>query len=103
MIDKKRLIISIMVGSILGIFCIIGAQLRSGFDKDAVYLFAFWYNRFLMGVVIGLLSPTSLKKSLIRGLIIGLIVSFAFYSTTGFSDIIGFVVGLFYGVIIAYV
>ena len=103
MINKKRFIISVIMGSILGVVCIIGAQLRSGFEKDAVYLFAFWYNRFLMGIIIGLLSTISLRKSLIRGLIIGIIVSFAFYSATGFSDIIGFVAGIFYGMIIEYV
>jgi len=103
MIDKKRLIISLIMGSILGIVCIIGAQLRSGFEKDAMYLFAFWYNRLLMGIIIGLLSSISIRKALIRGFIIGLIVSFAFYSATGFSDIIGFIAGLFYGVIIEYI
>lgn len=103
MINKKRFIISVMMGSILGLVCIIGAQLRSGFEKDSVYLFAFWYNRFLMGIVIGLLSTISLRKALIRGLIIGTIVSFAFYSATGFSDIIGFIAGIVYGMIIEFV
>jgi hypothetical protein len=103
MINKKRFIISVIMGSILGVVCIIGAQLRSGFEKEAVYLFAFWYNRFLMGIIIGLLSTISLRKALIRGFIIGLIVSFAFYSATGFSDVIGFIAGIFYGMIIEYV
>ncbi|MDX9692033.1 MAG: hypothetical protein RBT45_06195 [Acholeplasmataceae bacterium] len=103
MIDKKRFIISVIMGSILGVVCIIGAQLRSGFEKETIYLFAFWYNRLLMGIIIGLLSSISLRKALLRGFIIGLIVSFAFYSATGFSDIVGFIAGIFYGVIIEYV
>jgi hypothetical protein len=103
MINKKRFISSVIMGSILGVVCIIGAQLRSGFEKDAVYLFAFWYNRFLMGIIIGLLSTILLRKALIRGFIIGFIVSFAFYSATGFSDIIGFIAGILYGMIIEYV
>jgi uncharacterized protein involved in cysteine biosynthesis len=103
MINNKRFIISVIMGSILGVVCIIGAQLRSGFEKDAVYLFTFWYNRFLMGIIIGLLSAISLRKALIRGFIIGFIVSFAFYSSAGFSDITGFIAGIFYGMIIEYV
>lgn len=103
MIDKRRLIVSVIMGSILGVLCIVGAQLRSGFAFDGMYLFAFWFNRFLMGLFFGLLSSISLKMALLRGAIIGTIVSFAFYSATGFSDIIGFIAGLVYGVIIEYV
>lgn len=100
MFDKKRLIVSIIMGSILGIICIVGAQLRSGFSKDTVYLMAFWYNRFLLGLFIGFLGSTSLRNALIRGFIFGAIVSFAFYSATGFSDVIGFIAGMLYGGII---
>ena len=103
MIDKKRLLISVIMGSILGVFCIIGAQIRSDFALDGMYLFAFWFNRFLMGLFFGLLSSISLKKALLRGAVIGIVVSFAFYSATGFSDVIGFIAGLVYGVIIEYV
>ncbi len=103
MINKKRLIVSLIMGSILGVVCIIGAQLRSGFETEITYLFAFWYNRLLLGLVIGLISSISLKKALIRGFILGLIISFAFYSATGFTDLTGFIAGAFYGVIIEYV
>jgi uncharacterized membrane protein (UPF0136 family) len=103
MINKKRLIVSLIAGAILGVVCIIGAQLRSGFEKEIGYLFAFWYNRLLMGLVIGLVSAIPFKKALIRGFILGVMISFAFYSATEFNDLIGFVAGAFYGIIIEYV
>lgn len=100
----RRMLICIVTGALLGVVCIIGAQLRSGFEQDAVYLFSFWFNRLLMGIVIGLAwSKLSTKKAIARGAILGLLVSFAFYSATGFADLIGFIAGIVYGVIIEYV
>ncbi len=95
--------VSIISGAILGVVCIVGASIRSGFGYDAVFLFAFWYNRLLMGVVIGLLDAKLGMPGLIyRGAGIGLLVSFAFYSSIGFGDPIGFIAGIIYGVIIEY-
>ena len=96
--------VSIITGAILGVVCIIGASIRSGFEQNAIFLFAFWYNRLLMGVVIGLLDgKLGLPKVLYRGALIGLLVSFAFYSAIGFGDPVGFIAGIIYGVIIEYV
>jgi len=50
----KRLKICIATGAILGVFCIVGALVRSGFQRDAIFLFALWYNRLIMGLMIGL-------------------------------------------------
>ena len=97
------MIISLIAGAILGVVCIVGASIRSGFGYDFVFLFAFWYNRLLMGFVIGLLdSNPGLPKVLYRGALIGLLVSFAFYSSIGFGDPVGFIAGIIYGVIIEY-
>ena len=102
--NMKRLVLTLITGSILGIFCIIGAQVRSGFTQTPTYLFAFWFNRVLMGMFIGLITfHAPLKMVLLRGAIVGLVVSFAFYSATGFQDVIGFAVGAVYGMIIEYV
>lgn len=99
--NKTRLVIGLIAGALLGVVCIIGAQIRSGAEKDTLYLFAFWYNRLLMGGVIGLIGfPLAFKYKLLRGAIIGIAVSFMFYASTSFSDHIGFVVGAVYGVII---
>ncbi len=99
----KRMKVSIITGAILGVVCIVGASLRSGFGHDAVFLFAFWYNRLLMGIVIGLLDvKIGMPKLLYRGAGIGLLVSFAFYSSIGFGDPVNFIAGIIYGVIIEY-
>lgn len=98
---KKRLLVSLITGSLLGIFCIIGANLRFGNTLENAYLFSFWFNRFLMGLVIGFITfELNLPKRLIRGFIVGLVVSFAFYSATEYLDLMGFLVGGVYGVII---
>jgi hypothetical protein len=99
----RRMLICIITGALLGVVCIIGAQLRSGFERDAVYLLSFWFNRLLMGIVIGLTqSNLNTMQAIARGAILGLLVSFAFYSSTGFADIIGFIAGIVYGIIIEY-
>ena len=100
----RRMLICIITGALLGVVCIIGAQVRSGFERDAVYLFSFWFNRLLMGIVIGLVwSKVNTMQAIARGAILGLLVSFAFYSSTGFADLIGLIAGIVYGVIIEYV
>lgn len=103
-IITQRMKVSIATGAILGVFCIVGAWLRLGLEQDALYLFAFWYNRLLMGVVIGFASGMhDLIKIIGRGALLGLLVSFAFYSSTGFLDPLGFIAGIIYGIIIEYV
>ena len=100
----RRLLVCIITGALLGVICIVGAQIRSGFEKEALYLFSFWYNRVIMGLAIGLaIKSLDLKKVLTRGAIIGFVVSFAFFASTGLSDWVGLIAGIFYGVIIEYV
>jgi len=98
---KKRFIVSIILGSILGVVCILGARIRYGVDLEGWYLFSFWFNRVLIGVVIGLLATEkNIGRLVIRGLLVGLFVSFAFYSSTNFYDPVGFIAGGVYGIII---
>ena len=100
---NKRMMVSLIMGAMLGVVCIVGASIRSDFGLGAAYLFAFWYNRLLMGFVIGLLDgKIGMPKVLYRGAGIGLIVSFAFYSSIGFGDPVGFIAGIIYGVIIEF-
>ena len=100
----KRMWICLASGAILGVVCIVGALIRSGFESNAYYLFSLWYNRLLMGLLIGAAwKNLSLPKIIGRGAIFGLIVSFAFYSSTGFGDIVSFLAGIVYGIIIEYV
>lgn len=98
---NKRLLFGLILGAILGVFCIVGASLRMPGELSFVYLFSFWFNRLLMGLVIGLLSkPKHIKFGLIRGVFFGAFVSFAFYSATEFNDLMGFLAGVVYGMII---
>jgi NhaP-type Na+/H+ and K+/H+ antiporter len=102
--NKKRMLITLITGAILGIFCVIGANVRYGGELSNIYVFAFWFNRLLMGFVFGLLvTKLPLKLKLVRGLAVGLLISFAFYSATEFLDVTGFIAGGVYGIIIEYV
>jgi hypothetical protein len=103
----KRLIISISTGAILGIFCIIGVSFRLGFFGNELFIAATYFNRLVMGLVIGLASPIILIKGrwnfLVRGLFLGFFISFAWFIDTGFRDPMGFAAGLVYGIIIDYI
>lgn len=99
----KRLRVSLVTGAVLGVVCIIGASVRSGFQSEAVMLFSLWYNRLLLGLMIGLISSKlELSKAVARGALLGLIVSFSFYISTGFADAVSFLAGILYGMIIEY-
>lgn len=101
---SKRMNVSLLSGAVLGVFCIIGALVRSGFQIEYYLLFSLWYNRLLMGLVIGLPWPKiEMPKLLLRGAVLGLLVSFAYYSSTGFSDAISFLAGIVYGVVLEYI
>lgn len=97
---NRRLLFGLVTGSLLGIICILGASIRSSFTEPWHYLLSFWYNRVIMGAFIGLLPRISLKKAVLRGAVLGALISFAFYSATGFNDFIGFMAGIAYGMII---
>ncbi len=100
----KRMKVSLLAGAVLGFFCIVGALVRSGFQIEYYLLFSLWYNRLLMGLVIGLNWPKiGMPMVLVRGAVLGLIVSFAFYSATGFSDVISFLAGIVYGIMLEYI
>ena len=98
---SKRMKVSLLAGAALGVVCIIGALIRSGGSSGAGFLFALWFNRLLMGMVIGLMEDIKETPRLIlRGAVTGLLVSFAFYSADGFGDAVSFLAGIVYGVII---
>ena len=98
---KRRLLWALIGGALLGLICVVGAYLRSGGTASVDFIFSLWYNRVIMGLVVG--APWVIvegRKALLRGALIGLAVSFAFYSSTGFSDHISFAAGIVYGVIL---
>jgi len=101
----KRINLAILTAAILGVFCIIGAGMRTGYAGNAIFLSALFVNRLVLGLVIGLAGGLKLIKSkqwntTLRGALIGLIISGSFYLTTIFYDPLGFYAGIAYGVII---
>lgn len=104
---NKRLVIALVTGAALGVFCIIGISVRLGFEGNELFMFATWVNRIVIGLVIGLASSFVIKENfrniLFRGAMLGLIISGSFYLATNFYDTSGFFAGIIYGMIIDYV
>lgn len=97
----KRMKEALIGGALLGIICVVGAYVRSGLTASPVFVFSLWYNRVIIGLAVGApWSNLERRHSLIRGALLGLLVSFAFYCSTGFADPISFLAGILYGVII---
>ncbi len=102
---KKRLWISLIAGAVLGVFCIIGASVHGiGGAGPSLYLLALWYNRVVMGLHIGLAGGWRLVDRpwnlYLRGALLGLLVSLAFFLSTGATDVVSFLAGVVYGVLI---
>jgi len=96
--NRKRLGIAILTGALLGILCIIGVGLRlpGGYFANWVFLIGMWYNRVIMGLVIGLADEIVIIKgensrmwtnAIVRGLLFGLIVSAAIFLSTHILEI----------------
>ncbi len=106
--NSRRLKVSIVLGAFLGIICIIGVGLRIGFLGNEWYLFGMWYNRLLMGVLIGFTGNWRLisgeenkyKNAALRGFILGTFVTSAILFSTNFRDLPSWGAGVIYGVII---
>lgn len=103
----KRTWLAILTGAILGIFCILGGSFRLGWQGNQMLLFSLWYNRFVMGLLIGLAGEIVIVKGkwnwFIRGACLGLFVSAAYFFTSGAFDWVSFIAGSIYGVIIEFV
>jgi len=98
---NRRMKEALIGGALLGIVCVAGAYVRSGLSASPVFVFSLWYNRVVLGLIVGApWTATSRNRALLRGALLGLIVSFAFYSSTGFSDPVSFVAGILYGLIL---
>jgi hypothetical protein len=102
---NKRLWVSVIAGAILGVFCIIGATVRgTGGANPGLYVLALWYNRVVMGLLIGLAGGLQLVErpwnAYLRGAVLGLLVSLAFFLSTGATDVVSFLAGVVYGVLI---
>jgi hypothetical protein len=110
MINVKRVVFATILGAILGVFCILGASGRlGGWMGNEVLLIGLWYNRVIMGVIIGFAGDFNLIKngfrlkwlnSTLRGVTFGILVSLQFYLTTNLLDLLSFLAGIAYGIVI---
>ncbi len=111
MIGRKRIIVSLIMGAILGVLCIIGVggRIEGGYLPNIVFLIGMWYNRVIMGLLIGFAGELHLAgdedaspwiNPLIRGLLFGILVSLAIFLSTEFRDIPSLFAGFAYGPII---
>ncbi len=108
----RRLGISIVLGAMLGVLCIIGVGSRlfaGAYFENLFYLMGMWYNRVTMGLVIGLAggilivqrnNPRSLVNAALRGLILGILISSAIYLSDAYQDLMSLFAGFAYGVVI---
>jgi len=108
MINIKRVGFATLVGTILGVFCILGASGRvGGWAGNEILLIGLWYNRVIMGVIIGFVGDFHLIKdgkswlnSTFRGILFGILVSLQFYLSTSLLDLPTFLAGIMYGIVI---
>jgi hypothetical protein len=110
MINIKRIVFATLIGAVLGIFCILGASGRvGGWTGNEILLIGLWYNRVIMGLLIGFAGELQLIKksnrskwlnSTLRGVILGLLVSLQFYLSTNLLDLLSFLAGILYGIVI---
>ena len=85
----KRLIISLVIGVLSGLFCISWTYLEmSGFTTTIQYLLTIFYNRLLIGFVVAVSESIKIfnkdpQNSISRGALIGTIISIGLYIQTG--------------------
>ena len=66
-------------GALLGVVCVIGAYNRSGSSASPAFVFSLWYNRVIIGLIVGAPWPvTTRTKALLRGGVLGLLVFLCF-------------------------
>ena len=101
---KKRMAIALVSGAVLGLFCVLGASVRLGWQGNQILIVSLWYNRLVMGLLIGLAGELTLVKGeynwALRGILLGLVVSAAYFLTAGATDWVSFFAGVLYGFII---
>ncbi len=111
MLQYRRIAIATLTGAILGVLCIIGvgSRIPGGYLPNIVFLIGMWYNRVIMGLLIGFAGDLELVKSsndknlenaVVRGLIFGILVSLAIFLSTEFRDVPALFAGFAYGPII---
>ena len=106
--NSKRLITATVTGAVLGVICILGVSRRlpaNPLPNETIFLLGAWYNRVIMGVLIGLAGKWLLFRnlserwnSLGRGALIGAMVSASFAFMGQEISVPYFFAGIFFGV-----
>ena len=102
---NSRILLSTGLGAILGILCIIGVSARVPITGNELFFIGMWYNRVVMGFVIGLSADITIIQNerynpLIRGALLGFFISLAILLSSQAKDIMSFFAGIAYGIII---
>ncbi len=50
---NRRMKVALIGGALLGLVCVLGAYVRSGFTASPEFVFSLWYNRVIIGLVVG--------------------------------------------------
>ena len=101
---SKRLGVSLIAGAVLGVFCIVGMSIRLAAVLSALDLLAMWYNRLLIGLVIGVAGELRLipgkANRYLRGAVLGFLVGLGIFLSTGLTNVLSLLAGIVYGMII---
>lgn len=100
----KRMKISVLTSIILGLFCVIGANVRFNGELAGYMVGALFLNRIILGILMGVNWDIEGKvKTYIHTLFIGIIVSLQYYMFTNFTDHVSFIAGIVYAFIIYFI
>ena len=102
---NNRILISTALGAVLGIFCIIGVSGRIPISGNELFFVGMWYNRVILGFVIGLSADLTITQNeklnpVIRGALLGFFIALAILLSSQAKDVMSFFAGIGYGVII---
>jgi hypothetical protein len=96
--NTKRVVVATIIGTLCGLFCAYGTVVKFPGQFGILMLAAIMYNRALIGFVIGI-ADTIKVYSVIRGVILGAIVSIAMAIPAGMDGFILVAFGMAYGAI----
>ena len=99
--NKKRLIAGAISGALLGVLCLIGASQRAGgWAGNEWMLFGLWFNRLLLGLIIGSIFVPKIVPRYIIAILWGLAMGFGWYVSSGMHDLAAFLITMLYAIII---
>jgi len=49
---NRRMKVALIGGALLGLVCVAGAYIRSGFSASLFFVFSLWYNRVIIGLAV---------------------------------------------------